>query len=106
MNLLKGIFVTMKSAVCIMIFLFVSFLSLPTVLGLIDNNETDMSMIYNMSEEEEVHKTYNFKEALKTCKHVFQLCFKLPFERKVVLEIHIQYDTVFEEIFSPPPEFL
>ncbi|MBC8882631.1 hypothetical protein H9X57_02110 [Flavobacterium piscinae] len=96
----------MKSVVCIMIFLFVTFLSLPTVLGIIDNNETDMSMIYNMSEEEEVHKTYNIKEALKTNKQVFQISFELPFEKKIVLENHIQYDTVFEEIFSPPPELL
>lgn len=104
--MLKGIFVTMKTAVYIMIFLFVSFLSLPTILGLIDNNETDVSMVYNMSEEEEAQKTYNIKEALKTSKQVFLICFELPFKRKIVLENHIQFDSVFEEIFSPPPELL
>ena len=61
---------------------------------------------WNMSEEEEAQKTYNIKEALKTSKQVFLICFELPFKRKIVLENHIQFDSVFEEIFSPPPELL
>jgi hypothetical protein len=89
-----------------MIFLFVSFLSLPTILGLIDNNETDISMVYNMSEEEEVQKSFNINETLRTSNQVFFICFQLPISKKIVSENHIQYDTVLEKIFSPPPELI
>lgn len=94
----------MKTAVYIVIFLFISFLSLPTIVGFLDNDDTDISMVYNMSEEEEVHKTFNLKEALKTCKQVFSFRFEMPVSKKIVFENHIQYDSVLEEIFSPPPE--
>lgn len=94
----------MKTAVYIVIFLFVSFLSLPTIVGLLDNDDVDISMVYNMSEEEEVHKTFSIKEALKSSKQVFLLRFQMPISKKIVSENHIQYDAVLEEIFSPPPE--
>lgn len=94
----------MKTFVYLVIFLFVSFLSLPTIVGLLDNNDTDISMVYNMSEEEEVHKSFNLKEALKTSKQVFSFRFEMPISKKIVSENHIQYDSVLEEIFSPPPD--
>lgn len=94
----------MKAVVYIVILLFVSFLSLPTIVGLLDDNDTDISIVYNMSEEEEVHKTFSLKEALKTSKQVFSLRFEMPLSKKIVVENHIQYDSVLEEIFSPPPE--
>jgi len=94
----------MKVIVYIVIFLFISFLSLPTIVGVLDNDDIDISMVYNMSEEEEVHKSFNIKEALKTSKQVFLICFQMPISKKIVSENHIQYDAVLEEIFSPPPE--
>ena len=94
----------MKTVVYIVIFLFVSFLSLPTFVGLIDENDTDFSMVYSMSEEEELHKNFTINEAIKTNKQVIKVCFQLPTSKKIVSENHIQYDTVLEEIFSPPPE--
>lgn len=94
----------MKVAVYIVIFLFVSFLSLPTIVGFLDNDDADVSMVYNLSEEEEVHKTFNLKEALKTSRQAFTLHLEMPASKKIVIENHIQYDSVLEEIFSPPPE--
>lgn len=94
----------MKIVVYIVIFLFISFLSLPTIVGFLDNDDTDVSMVYSMSEEEEVHKSFNLKEAIKTSKQVFSFRFQMPISKKIVSENHIQYDTVLEEIFSPPPE--
>lgn len=94
----------MKIVVYIVIFLFMSFLSLPTIVGFLDNDDTDVSMVYSMSEEEEVHKSFNLKEAIKTSKQVFSFRFQMPISKKIVSENHIQYDTVLEEIFSPPPE--
>lgn len=99
-----GIFALMKTLVYIVMFLFVSFLSLPTIVGLFDNDDTDVSIVYSMSEEEEVHKTFKLKDALKTTKQVFVLNFELPESKKITSENHIQYDSVLEEIFSPPPE--
>ncbi|HRE78844.1 MAG TPA: hypothetical protein PLL09_13585 [Flavobacterium sp.] len=94
----------MKIVVHIVIFLFISFLSLPTIVGFLDNDDTDVSIVYSMSEEEEVHKNFNLKEALKTSKQVFSLRFQMPTSKKIVTENHIQYDSVLEEIFSPPPD--
>lgn len=94
----------MKTVVCIVIILFLSFLSLPTIVGFFDNDDTDISMVYNMSEEEEVHKSFNLKEALKSSKQIFSFRFEMPISKKIVTENHIQYDSVLEEIFSPPPE--
>ena len=94
----------MKAVVYIVIFLFVSFLSLPTVIWLLDNDEADVSMVYNMSEEEEVHKAFSLKEAIKSGKQVFVFHFEMPESKKITTENHIRYDSVLEEIFSPPPE--
>ncbi|HBI00314.1 MAG TPA: hypothetical protein DDY18_01675 [Flavobacterium sp.] len=77
---------------------------MPTIVGFLDNDDTDVSIVYSMSEEEEVHKNFNLKEALKTSKQVFSLRFQMPTSKKIVTENHIQYDSVLEEIFSPPPD--
>ena len=104
MYCVKAIFALMKAVVFFVIFLFVSFLSLPTVVGLLDNNDTDISMVYNMSEEEEVHKNFNLKEAIKSNKFSFYYHFEMPISKKIISENHIQYDSILEEIFSPPPD--
>lgn len=94
----------MKTVVYIVLFLFSSFLAIPTIVGILDNDDIDVSIVYNISEEEEVHKSFNLKEAIKTSKHVFHLHFEMPTSKKIVIENHIQYDSVLEEIFSPPPD--
>jgi hypothetical protein len=94
----------MKSIVCLVLFLFLSFLSFPTIIGLLDNYDNDISMVYSLSEEEEVHKTFSLKEAIKTSKQLNSRHYEMPTCLKIVTENHIQYDTVLEEIFSPPPE--
>lgn len=94
----------MKITVSIVLFLFISFIALPTIIGVLLNDDTDMSMIFNMTEEEEVHKTFTVKEAIKTQRQVFAFHFELPISKKIITENHIQYDAVLEEIFSPPPE--
>lgn len=92
----------MKISVTIVLFIFLSFLSLPTIIGVL-NSDTDISMVYSMSEEEESHKTISIKEAIKTKKEVFFICYELTPTKKIVSENHIQHDDVLEEIFSPPP---
>ncbi|MCB0443317.1 MAG: hypothetical protein KDC50_04635 [Flavobacterium sp.] len=94
----------MRILVSIVLFLFLSFLSLPTLVGLLDNNDTDISMVYNLSEEEEVLKSYNFKEAIKTSKQVTFICLELVISKKIINDNQEKYDSFLEEIFSPPPE--
>ncbi|RAR47408.1 hypothetical protein [Flavobacterium lacus] len=96
----------MKTVVYTVIFLFISFLSLPTVVGLLDKDDIDLSVVYNLSEEEEVHKVFNLKDAIKTSKQIFSIGFQMPTSKKIVSENHIQYDSILEEIFSPPPDLL
>lgn len=92
----------MKISVTIVLFVFITFLSLPTIIGVL-NSDADMSMVYSMSEEEESHKTISVKEAIKTKKDVFFICYEWTFIKKITSENHIQYDDVLEKIFSPPP---
>ena len=101
--MLSSIFVPMKISVAIVLFIFITFLSLPTIIGVL-NSDTDISLVYSMSEEEESHKSISVKEAIKSKKEVFLICYQLTSTTKIISENHIQYDEVLEEIFSPPPE--
>jgi hypothetical protein len=101
--MLSSIFASMRISVTIVLFLFITFISLPTIIGVL-NSDTDISMVYSMSEEEESHKTISIKEAIKLKKEVFLISYQLTFTKKIISENHIQYDDVLEEIFSPPPE--
>lgn len=93
----------MKIFASLVLFLFVTFISLPTIVGYLNKN-ADMSIIYNMSEEEESHKIVKFKEAFKNLKEDFTFEFIFHSSKKISSENHIQKDDVLEEIFSPPPE--
>ena len=57
----------MKILASLVLLLFVTFISLPTIVGYL-NKSADMSIIYNMSEEEESHKNFKVKEAIKNLK--------------------------------------
>ena len=95
----------MKTIVSIVLFLFISFLSAPTIISLIEKN-TDISMFYN-SNEEESHKDY--KEIKADLSHDYEFVFvKLSFNKtsKIISENLCRHDNVSEEIFSPPPELV
>lgn len=93
----------MKITASLVLVLFVTFISLPTIVGYL-NKSADMSIIYNMSEEEESHKNFKVKEAIKNLKEELTFEFIIHSSKKICFENHIQYDDVLEEIFSPPPE--
>lgn len=72
---------------------------------LIEKN-TDISMFYNYSEEE-IHK--DFKEVKADLRQNFDYPFvenKIATNSKIVSENLSNHDTVFEEIFSPPPDLV
>lgn len=94
----------MKMIVSIVLFFFLSFLSLPTIAFVIQNDNTDVSFVYTISEEEEVHKTIHFKVCFKSNKENDSLDnHQLPFQN-MIFKKSLPYDSVLEEIYSPPPE--
>lgn len=95
----------MKFTAIIILFLFVTFLSTPTVVSLIERS-SDISMFYSFAEEE-IHKE------LKEVKAEIKQSFDYPFsnttikENLTIISVNLsKHDNVSEEIFSPPPELI
>jgi len=95
-------FCAMKTAVKLVLVMFVFFLSTPTIVSMIEKS-CDTSIFYNMSEEEHVHH----KEIKAEVKNDF--CYVIP----QILEnasslIHSEnlskHDNISASIFIPPPE--
>ncbi|MEK8180749.1 hypothetical protein WMW71_10400 [Flavobacterium buctense] len=94
----------MKYIARLLLIVFVSFLSTPTVVTLIKKS-TDVSLFYSFAEEE-IHK--DLKE-VKGFKQQFDYPFttlKLNTNSKIISENLSWHDNVAEEIFSPPPELI
>ena len=95
----------MKSVARILMVLFIAFLSMPTIVTLIEKN-TDVSLFYSFAEEE-IHK--DLKEIKADLKQQFDypsLDSKIKLNSKIVSENLSHHDNVAEEIFSPPPELI
>lgn len=95
----------MKFATKLLLFIFITFLSTPTIVSVIEKN-TDISMFYNFSEEE-IHKDLkeskvNFKNDLS----VILVAFTQVKNSKIISENLSKHDNASEEIFSPPPELV
>lgn len=95
----------MKFAARILMFIFIAFLSTPTIVTLIEKN-TDISMFFSSSEEE---TQKDFKEIKADLKQHFDYPFiecKISSNSKIISENLSRHDNVSEEIFSPPPELI
>ncbi len=95
----------MKLIAKFILFVFVTFLTTPTVVTLIEKS-TDVSMFYSFAEEE------NHKD-LKEIKADLRLNFDYPFmglvehqNSKIISENLTRHDNIAEEIFIPPPELV
>lgn len=95
----------MKLIARCILFIFVAFLSTPTIVTLIEKN-TDISMFYNFAEEE------NHKD-IKEIKADLNLGFDYPFielnpirDLKIISQNLLRHDNSDEEIFIPPPELV
>lgn len=95
----------MKLIARCILFIFVAFLSTPTIVTLIEKN-TDISMFYNFAEEE------NHKD-IKEIKANLNLGFDYPFielnpirDSKIISQNLLRHDNSAEEIFIPPPELV
>lgn len=91
----------MNFLVKIVLFLFVTFLSTPTIVGILEE-KADMSVFYSFTEEE-IHKELN--EVKAGPENEFHIAFFPPDKSThIKSENLLKHDNVFEEIFSPPPE--
>ncbi len=92
----------MRFLVKIVLFVFLSFLSAPTIVSLVED-DADVSIAYSLTEEE-VHK--EVKEVVVY--HTLHLDYHFPEISGIFTKINSEnlqrHDNVFEEIFSPPPE--
>jgi hypothetical protein len=102
---MKSYFCEMKILAKLVLVLFITFLSTPTIVTLIERN-TDVSLFYNFSEEE-IHKE------IKEVKADLKQGFDYPFldcdvlqNSKIISENLSRHDKISEEIFSPPPELI
>jgi len=95
----------MKQLSGLLLLLFVTFLSTPTIVTLIEKN-TDVSVFYNFSEEE-IHK--NVKEIKANLNVDTSFVFFDWYQQKnseITFENLSKHDNVFSTIFSPPPELI
>lgn len=96
------IFAIMKFFVNIVLFLFLTFLAAPTIVSLLQD-DTDMSMVYSLTEEEIQKEIKEVKAAPST-----ELRLSLFIPAKKTALIHSaqlgKHDNVSGDICSPPPE--
>lgn len=96
----------MKLLVNIVVFLFITFLSTPTIISLIDK-EVDTSYFYTMCEEEENHVC--FDEIKSVPSFDFDLTnffFHSTYSSNVSIEANLSFTNLAHQIFSPPPEIV
>ena len=96
----------MKIIVKIVLFLFVTFLSTPTIIGMIDT-KADTSFFYSMCEEEENHAPFNEIKSVQAIQFSFvrHSLVKLN-SLNFVLEHNLSFANLAHQIFSPPPEII
>ena len=95
----------MKLVARIILLLFVSFLSMPTVISLIEKN-ADISLLFSFEDEE---SNKDLKEIKADFPNVFVSItsnFKQIINTEIISENLSKHDTTLEEIFSPPPELI
>ena len=98
-------FCAMKFFARILLFVFVAFLSTPTVVTLIKKS-TDTSVFFSFAEEE-IHK--ELKEVKAEVKQHFDYPFldlKIEKNTAIISENLSRHDNVASEIFSPPPNLI
>ena len=95
----------MKFAVKIVLFLFICFLSVPTIVTMIEKN-TDISVFYSFAEEELTKHAKEVKAELKNTYTTELPAFSSTSKNKIISENLSKHDKVLEEIFSPPPELI
>ena len=96
----------MKFLVNIVLFIFITFLSTPTLVGMIDD-KVDTSYFYSMCEEEENHAPFN---EIKSISSNHYSLLNIDLEESKAFDISTKHDVAFfnlaHQIFSPPPNLI
>lgn len=96
----------MKLLVNVFLFIFISFLSTPTLIGMVDE-EADTSYFYTMCEEEENHAPFNEIKTIPISNYSFFDFLSTKSEKlNVSVEHDLNFDNLAHQIFSPPPNNL
>lgn len=96
----------MKLLVKIVLFVFILFLSTPTVIGIIDK-KADTSFFFSMCEEEENHAPFNEIKTLPITSFSLFVFFSIKLNSRNFLTQHnLIFDNLAHQIFSPPPNNL
>ncbi len=96
----------MKLIINTVLFLFIIFLSTPTVVGMFDD-DVDISCIYNLAEEEETNPTVLEVKILPLIQYTFLNFFIFETSKfNVNLNHVLSYNNLAHKIFSPPPNSL
>ncbi len=96
----------MKFLVNIVLFIFITFLSTPTLVGMIDD-KVDTSYFYSMCEEEENNAPFN---EIKSIPSNHYSLLNIDLEESKAFDISTKHDVAFfnlaHQIFSPPPNLI
>ena len=96
----------MKLLANIVLFIFITFLSTPTLVGMIDD-KVDTSYFYSMCEEEENHAPFN---EIKSIPSNHYSLLNIDLEESKAFDISTKHDVAFfnlaHQIFSPPPNLI
>jgi hypothetical protein len=92
---------------CISILLFfITFLSTPTIISMIDE-EVDTSYFYTTCEEEENQVCFDEIKTIPFINFEFtNLSYNLPNLLNVSTEANLSFTNLAHQIFSPPPEII
>ncbi|UGS24628.1 hypothetical protein [Flavobacterium channae] len=94
----------MKIWVNIVLFFFITFLSTPTVIGMIDD-KVNTSFFYSMCEEEENHAPFNEIKSVAATQFSFDNLTPIKLKKFNFVLVHdLTFDNLAHQIFSPPPE--
>lgn len=97
----------MKLLVNIFLFIFITFLSTPTLIGIVDE-EADTSYFYTMCEEEENHAPFNEIKTVPTTNDSvihFAIGELTKFDALMEQDL-LSFDNLAHQIFSPPPNLI
>lgn len=96
----------MKLLVNIFLFIFITFLSTPTLIGMVDE-QADTSYFYNMCEEEENHAPFNEIKSVPITNYSISSFLQNKWDRlNVQIDHFLSFANLAHQIFSPPPNFL
>ena len=93
----------MKLAAQIVLFIFIVFLSTPTIVSLIKKDKS-ISVVYSISDEEKLTKEMNFE--IKSFVVNFSLNLPNPSSGIILSENLSKHDKIAFSIFIPPPDFV